>query len=383
MRRAVFVILPILLFAFATPALAKGHHVPGEFPTIQAAVDAAEEGDRVIIHKGPYAENVVIADKVDVQILGRKRPDIEPPAGAPAFTFINCRKVKVKGVNIVNAGTHAIVLRDCDDGRVKNVRIKGREGGSAGDGVRIEGGRTYRVRKCTIQDVAGSAVHATDGGSGPARRVEVWKNKIRRIGQHGVFIAGEAYHEVRKNEFEECGWAVALGPDTFESRASENRISDCTLGALDIAGTSNLCRKNRVRRVQGDGILVSGTDCWVRMNRLKKVEGDGIRVSGEANLIKGNKTNEVGGDGRVIEGVGHYVHREKGKKAEGRGIVLFASDSEIRGCEAGGSGSDGFVVDAAAAGNLIWNNSTSNSAGDGLVDGSPEGANEYKSNSFR
>ena len=34
--------------------------VPGDHATIQAAVDAAESGDTVVVEKGPWAESVLI-----------------------------------------------------------------------------------------------------------------------------------------------------------------------------------------------------------------------------------------------------------------------------------------------------------------------------------
>ena len=46
----------------AAPVLAVGNiiHVPGDYPTIQAAITAASNGDTIIVAAGLYTENVVI-----------------------------------------------------------------------------------------------------------------------------------------------------------------------------------------------------------------------------------------------------------------------------------------------------------------------------------
>ena len=60
------VTLVICLLAFTMVVMAKSFggevlHVPGDYPTIQAALDAAAEGDTVQVKAGIYNENVVVS----------------------------------------------------------------------------------------------------------------------------------------------------------------------------------------------------------------------------------------------------------------------------------------------------------------------------------
>lgn len=50
-------------------------HVPGEYPTIQAAMDAANPGDDILVQKGTYNENIVIDKSVD--LIGIDWPTID------------------------------------------------------------------------------------------------------------------------------------------------------------------------------------------------------------------------------------------------------------------------------------------------------------------
>ena len=61
------------LLATAAPALAADRQVGKgkQYATIQSAVDAADPGDRVVVAKGVYRENVSFSDKDGLTFVGR------------------------------------------------------------------------------------------------------------------------------------------------------------------------------------------------------------------------------------------------------------------------------------------------------------------------
>jgi len=61
------VLAALAIFALITSAAqAKIIHVPADYPTIQAGIDAAVSGDQVVVAAGIYEENIVLKSGVDV-----------------------------------------------------------------------------------------------------------------------------------------------------------------------------------------------------------------------------------------------------------------------------------------------------------------------------
>ena len=59
----IFCVLIGFVFALGNSARAAEWNVPGDFTTIQGAVDAAVDGDTIYVHDGTYNEFVVIDGK--------------------------------------------------------------------------------------------------------------------------------------------------------------------------------------------------------------------------------------------------------------------------------------------------------------------------------
>ncbi|MFO7985906.1 MAG: DUF1565 domain-containing protein [Desulfatiglandaceae bacterium] len=68
MKKAALIFMLILFILVpATPLLAADRLVPSSYPTIQQAIDAAQEGDVVKVAKGTYPENIVMKEGLTLQ----------------------------------------------------------------------------------------------------------------------------------------------------------------------------------------------------------------------------------------------------------------------------------------------------------------------------
>ena len=75
--------------AFVTTASADTLHVPGDFPTIQAAIDAAMDGDEVEVHPGTYNETINFLGKA-IRVYSTDGPDVTIIDAQQTGTVVTC-----------------------------------------------------------------------------------------------------------------------------------------------------------------------------------------------------------------------------------------------------------------------------------------------------
>ena len=144
--------------------------VPDDFPTVQAAVDAAMPGDTVQVRPGVYVEAVLIPEeKTNLTLEGLGgRPTLAPATSADVVRIDEADGVIFRGFE-VQGGRIGVRIDDAISATVSDVVISG----TSRDGVRVKkgsvtvdssnitgatGGRCIRVERAPGSQVNGNIV---------------------------------------------------------------------------------------------------------------------------------------------------------------------------------------------------------------------------------
>ncbi len=206
---------------FAPFAVAADLLVPQDFPTIQAAVDQAGDGDRVLISPGRYVESVDVAGK-QITIEGESGAEVTELAGEGAVGFL----LRVDG-----AGSQL---------ELRGLRLTGGFGEAGSDGAGPGGGllvdgAAVSVHDCEFVDNAGITGGAIQviGGSLAVQNSRFAGNTALHGG--AIFLEASAGSivdsEFSDNEATNFGGALAVFvSDEFVLRDTE--LTDNTAGSF-------------------------------------------------------------------------------------------------------------------------------------------------------
>ena len=150
----------------ACPCAAGVLHVPGEFPTIQSALDVAVAGDAVEVAPGTYGEKIVFptSGQTGAPIVLRGTPGSRPILDGTG----------VPGDNMVLIDTRSHV-------RIEGFEIVNNLGVSDGSGVRVLGRRRIEIRDNVIHDIRGAhAMGITVYGTDARADRRIWSSTATR-----------------------------------------------------------------------------------------------------------------------------------------------------------------------------------------------------------
>jgi hypothetical protein len=262
----------LLVPCLAAAAAAKDLKVPSaDYPTIQFAADAAQPGDRIVVAKGVYVENVTMS-VANVSFLGKKA--VWDGGSNGTCLLVNGGGLVVKGFAFRNGSVHlsvgglGTVVRKCIFTGAGDYAVA-----SSGDGLSVSACR-FRGNAAGI-DAAGvsCAVSAC---------------RFQQTDSAAVAVVGNAVH-VEKCVFvnTDGGRPVELSGDSCV--VARNAILGTTGDALRVSGNGAHVEANSLTVVDNAGIAVSGNDATVARNRVTACRGLSIEVIGDGAVVDGNR----------------------------------------------------------------------------------------------
>jgi parallel beta-helix repeat protein len=257
----------------------KVRHVPRDYATIQAAVDAASEGEIIQVGEGIYHENLVI-------------------------TTSGLRLRGSNGAVIEGAGTGtAIHVLGTAGQPVSNVEISGFEIRTFEKGIVAEFGVGIQIHRNDVQHIMNLGSLAAGDGEGvmlwTTRDSEVTGNAVHQNSHFGITLRlGSTNNTIRANRVYETGNPAVVptslrgtgimitGEGTNGNRIVENEILrnyDRGILITRPAGTTpitgNVVAQNRIHESQRSGIAVMLAAAG---NFIQQNDARGNNLSGQA-----------------------------------------------------------------------------------------------------
>jgi len=238
----------------ATRTLVVG---PGGYATISAAVDAARDGDTVLVRPGRYEESVIVDGKtITIRGDGERDAIVVGSGHGPAFHLVETRS-KLAGLTITG-------------GRPDSEP-------EVGAALRVTGGAPDLDRLRVTQ---GQGVVFEGGAAGAIEHSQIDGNACGIL-FHGIWVQGGASPRIEENEvWASAGKAIEMGGAGTDPLVRANRIHDGE-GILVGEGACPRIEENEIwaNRWSGISIIDAGTDPLVRANRIHDGEGEGIGVA--------------------------------------------------------------------------------------------------------
>lgn len=299
--------------------------VPGDYPAIQAAVDAAKAGDTVKIAAGLYLENVVVAKNIYLAGDGSDKVILRNSvANGVLMTFDNVESGGVSGVAFEHSDretgrerkwpdllivtdstvevTDCVFRKSAGCGIVvsgnSRAEITGcRSEGHVQSGMIVKGVEaTAQVRRCECMDNAECGILFMEGAQGV-----IEENTCARNGTYGIWAYGKSpAPDVRSNTCTQNRTGICINNPDSRILSSNICNDNSDIGIQVARGCTITVEKNTCESNGGTGLIVDSimTRATLRENIVarNKVAGIAIRWGADC-TAENNRCVENGGPG--------------------------------------------------------------------------------------
>lgn len=291
MRKIVLVLLIILtVFSITHPlthltirkveATPKTLIVPDDYPTIQAAIDDATQGDTIFVRNGTYRENLVVYKSVS--LVGEDKNSV-----------------------IIDGDLNGTVITvTADNVTIQNFTIKNSGKGMYDSGILVNNSTNVNIIQNIVwRTLDGIRLNFSDNNV-------ISGNKIFLSSFGGIVIASSADNMVSNNNISGCQWGIYMYASN-NNFILNNMLSENFYGIYLYSSINNLILGNTVSFNYQVGIYItfySGNNTFYHNNleNVKNVQNDMINVwdfEGE-----GNYWNDYNGADLNEDGIGDTPH---------------------------------------------------------------------------
>ena len=158
-RAALIVVAAVAMVIWSPPRPGRAAsiiNVPADYPTIQAAIVAAVDGDTVVVAPGTYNENLLITESITVQGFGPDVTTIDGVGGGDAAVSINTQQTvapTLRGFRITGGGGTfggGVYLLGAGPATIADNVIMGNTSSGSGGGIDVNGGGSSVIERNVI-----------------------------------------------------------------------------------------------------------------------------------------------------------------------------------------------------------------------------------------
>jgi len=250
----------------AASTMSDVYHVPRDYATIQAAVNAADEGGIIQVSAGVYRESVVITTS-GLRLHGSAGVVIEG-AGTGVGIFVGSGGLGTPGPPVT-------------DVEISGVEVRGFE-----RGILVNLGSLITIHNNDVHDIRNVGSVTAGDGTGiefwTTTDSEVTQNFVHENGEGGIYLRlGSTRNTIRGNRVHENGDPLRL-PSGGSTRGTGILLTGVGTNHNDVL-------ENEILRNYDRGILIvrpagpnPATGNLVAQNRIQESQRSGIAIMGSA-----------------------------------------------------------------------------------------------------
>ncbi len=298
----VVLFVSIMLAVYGWPAQAAEFNVPGDYPTIQDAIDAASDGDTVLVDDGTYIENIIFLSKsVTLKSVNSAESTIIDGGGyGKVVSFYNngaSGHSVLDGFTIRNGSAYNGAGIYCYNAApaITNCIIKNNTAGNDGGGIYCAGSASPTVANCRISN--NIANHNGGGIYGEASSLTIENcavNSNTALSWGGGICSYDSSSVMINNCTIKGNTASDWGGGGIYGEASSQTIENCIISS-NMAGYEGGGISSR------NSLSYSVNNCKIRNNSASRY-GGGIYLNNSSSTISGCiiTNNQAGYDGGGI-----------------------------------------------------------------------------------
>ena len=292
MHRLALTLATLLVLAAPGRARAATVNVSPADGELQAALDAAQDGDVLVLRTGVYHGNFTLSDVSNVTIRGRGKVILDGDDDGDVLSISGVDGLTIEKITIRNAGDDGIDLQDSSNFTLRKCRVE-----HCGDsGIEDGNVQGYTVDRCSFLDCSwGLALGYDDDDTD----VTVTRSRFTQISSYGIDLSA-AGATIERNVLS----GVTSDPES-DGRGIWIR-SVCTGVTVT---------RNQVKRMSGYGISADDNDSEIVSNKVLRC-GNGIEIGGEGgHAVTSNVVTQATDVGFLVTSAGNTLTTNKASKS--------------------------------------------------------------------